>query len=69
VAAAREAVAGKYGVTWGRLPEPQAATDTDARGALAALMDHQPGRTRITEWPERVREWWEAAHEDCGSAH
>lgn len=66
VAAAREAAYGHYPVEWGRLDEVAVADATTPRGALTALMYHRPGRTRITEWPDRVREWWETHHHVCG---
>lgn len=58
-ASAREAARGGYEVEWGRLPEPIPADGQTPLGALTALMYRQPGRTRITAWPEETRLWWE----------
>jgi hypothetical protein len=59
VASALEASRGGYSVEWGNLPGLQHADADTALGALNALMYFRPGRTRITAWPDVLREWWE----------
>lgn len=40
---------------------PVQADDTDPVGAVAALSAHRPGRTRVTELPEDVSDWFDDA--------
>lgn len=65
VEAATEAVLGSYAVEWGRVGI-QVSEDSSWVGALTALMYLHPGRTRITKWPDELRQWWEENQADCG---
>lgn len=52
-------------VGWGDMPEPVEAGDTDAWSALAALMSYDPGRTRVTVWPQDLRRRWNEQRYAC----
>lgn len=68
VAAAQEAVRGRYVIEWGNL-DPQTADTSTWIGALTALMYLKPGRTLILDWPDEVRDWWLANTHACSNSH